>query len=224
MNFKGNIRFLLVVFFCFFVLLNTPINALANVLAKESVVPMIPKSFALLAKNAKPGVVNIRTVKVINGGGRVFNHFFQQPFGNNRDFFNDFFRPFMQQSPKDYKQKSLGSGFIINKDGYIVTNNHVVKDADQIKVKLYNEKEYDATVIGTDSNTDLALIKINGKDFTPLKMGNSDNLEIGTWVVAIGSPFGLEQTVTAGIVSAKGRILGSGPYDDFIQTDAFIFK
>ncbi|OQY02389.1 MAG: peptidase [Desulfobacteraceae bacterium 4572_130] len=217
MDFKRNIRFLVIVFFCFFMLL----NVLANVWAEESVL-MIPKSFAMLAKKAKPAVVNIRTVKVINGGGRVFNHFFQQPFGNNKDFFNDFFRPFMQQNPKDYKQKSLGSGFIISKDGYIVTNNHVIKDAEQIKVKLYNEKEYNATVIGTDSNTDLALIKINGKDFIPLEMGDSNNLEIGTWVVAIGSPFGLEQTVTAGIVSAKGRILGSGPYDDFIQTDASI--
>ncbi|MCK5664649.1 MAG: Do family serine endopeptidase, partial [Thiotrichaceae bacterium] len=115
-----------------------------------------------------------------------------------------------------------GSGFIISKDGYIVTNNHVIKDADQIKVILHDKTQYDAKIIGTDPITDLALIKIKGKDFVSLKFGSSSKTEVGSWVVAIGSPFGLEQTVTAGIVSAKGRIIGSGPYDDFIQTDASI--
>jgi len=103
-----------------------------------------------------------------------------------------------------------------------VTNNHVIKDADQIKVILHNDQEYDARIIGADPVTDLALIKIDAKDLKPLKFGSSKNAQVGSWVVAIGSPFGLEQTVTAGIVSAKGRIIGSGPYDDFIQTDASI--
>ncbi len=185
-------------------------------------VAMVPESFSELAKHAKPAVVNIRTVKVTQEGGRVFKHFFGQPFGNN-DPFRDFFEPFLRQQPqRDSRQQSLGSGFIISSDGYIVTNNHVVAEADEIKVKLYDDKEYDAKIVGTDSKTDLALIKVDAKGLDYLELGDSDALEVGTWVVAIGSPFGLEQTVTAGIVSAKGRIIGSGPYDDFIQTDASI--
>ncbi|MBI9088562.1 MAG: DegQ family serine endoprotease [Desulfobacterium sp.] len=185
-------------------------------------VPMVPASFSELAKTAKPAVVNIRAVKVNKGGGRVYKHFFGQPFGNN-DPFRDFFEPFMRQQPqRDFKQQSLGSGFIISRDGYIVTNNHVVAEADEIRVKLYNDKEYDATIVGADPKTDLALLKVEADDLEHLELGDSESLEVGTWVVAIGSPFGLEQTVTAGIVSAKGRIIGSGPYDDFIQTDASI--
>ena len=181
---------------------------------------LIPDSFSSLARDAKPAVVNISTVKVIQGGGRVFKHFFGQPFGGD-EFFRDFLNP-RRQAPRSHKQSSLGSGFIVSRDGYIVTNNHVVENADHITVKLSDETEYKAKVVGTDSNTDLALIKIEAHGLTPLKLGSSDDLEVGTWVVAIGSPFGLEQTVTAGIVSAKGRIIGSGPYDDFIQTDASI--
>ncbi|WP_299976781.1 Do family serine endopeptidase [Desulfobacula sp.] len=183
---------------------------------------MVPVSFAELAKQAKPGVVNIQTVKTIEGGGRVYKHFFGQPFGGNRNPFDEFFSPFPNQRPQNRKESSLGSGFVISKDGYIVTNNHVIKDADQIKVILHDKTEYEASIIGTDPMTDLALIKIKATDLVPLKFGSSSEAEVGSWVVAIGSPFGLEQTVTAGIVSAKGRIIGSGPYDDFIQTDASI--
>ncbi len=207
MKYKSKILFGLIVV----ALVIAPVMAVAKT-------PMIPSSFAKLAQNAKPGVVNIQTVKTIQGGGRVFNHFFGQPFGGNRDSFNDFFN----QRPQNRKEKSLGSGFIISKDGYIVTNNHVIKDADQIKVILHDKTEYDAKVIGTDPMTDLALIKIKAEALVPLEFGSSTKTKVGTWVVAIGSPFGLEQTVTAGIVSAKGRIIGSGPYDDFIQTDASI--
>jgi serine protease Do len=182
---------------------------------------MIPASFADLAVQAKPGVVNIQTVKTVQGGGRVFEHFFGSPFGN-REGLEEFFSPFFNQRPQSRKEQSLGSGFIISRDGYIVTNHHVIKDADQIKVILHDKQEYDATIVGTDPMTDLALIKVEAKDLQPLKFGRSGDAHIGTWVVAIGSPFGLEQTVTAGIISAKGRILGSGPYDDFIQTDASI--
>ena len=198
----------------------TPSTALSKTSGQST---MIPMNFTDLAQKAKPGVVNIRTVKIVKGGGRVFRHFFGKPFGNN-DPFKDFLEPFMRQNPqKEFKQSSLGSGFIIDREGYIVTNNHVVENADQIKVKLANEKEFDAKIVGRDPKTDLALIKIAASsDLVPLKFGDSDALKVGTWVVAIGSPFGLEQTVTAGIVSAKGRILGSGPYDDFIQTDASI--
>ena len=188
----------------------------------------VPVNFTELAKTARPGVVNIRTVKTINGGGRVFRHFFGAPHQGpqGRDPFEDFFAPFFGQGPnRQFKQRSLGSGFILDKDGYIVTNNHVIEGADEIRVRLADEKEYDAKIVGRDPNTDLALIKIDPPEnshLIPLPLGNSDDLQIGSWVVAIGSPFGLEQTVTAGIVSAKGRIIGSGPYDDFIQTDASI--
>ncbi len=122
-----------------------------------------------------------------------------------------------------HKQQGVGSGFIMSQDGYILTNNHVVEDADQIKVKLSNGKEYEGKVVGRDPKTDLALVKIDkAPDLQPSKLGNSEDLRVGSWVVAVGSPFGLEQTVTAGIVSAKGRVIGSGPYDNFIQTDASI--
>ncbi|ETR73882.1 MAG: protease Do [Candidatus Magnetoglobus multicellularis str. Araruama] len=191
---------------------------------------MVPANFSKIAKIARQGVVNIRTEKTIKGGGRVFRYFFgpkgdqQSPFGN--DQFDNFFDRFFNDdegSGRDYKQKSLGSGFIIDAEGYIVTNNHVIEDADDIKVKLSNGDEYDATVVGRDPKTDLALIKIpKSSDLKPLPWGKSDDMQVGDWVVAIGSPFGLEQTVTAGIVSAKGRTIGSGPYDDFIQTDASI--
>ena len=179
---------------------------------------MIPASFSQLALKVKPGVVNIQTVKTIEGGGRVYRHFF----GRDRQMFEDFFGPFFNQQPQSRKESSLGSGFIISEDGYIVTNNHVIKDADEIKVILHDKKEYDAKIMGTDPVTDLALIKIKAKSLHALKFGSSADTLVGSWVMAVGSPFGLEQTVTAGIVSAKGRILGSGPYDDFIQTDASI--
>jgi serine protease Do len=185
-------------------------------------VKMIPAGFAELAKQAKPGVVNIQTEKVIEGGGRVYRHFFGSPFGMPDKNFEDFFGPFFNREPRKRKESSLGSGFIVSKDGYIVTNNHVVQDADKIKVILHDNKEYYGTIVGTDSLTDLALIKIDAKDLKPLKFGSSKKAEIGSWVVAIGNPFGLEQTVTAGIISAKGRTIGAGPYDDFIQTDASI--
>jgi len=180
-----------------------------------------PSSFAPLVKKLTPAVVNINTTKVVNRGGRSFN-FHGSPFSN--DPFDEFFNRFFgQQFPHKFKQKSLGSGFIISKDGYILTNNHVVEDADEVKVTLSDEKTYDAKVIGTDAKTDLAVLKIDvDHDLPVVPMGDSSQLEVGDWVIAIGNPFGLERTVTAGIVSARGRVIGSGPYDDFIQTDASI--
>jgi serine protease Do len=191
--------------------------------AKSTDIYSTPGNFAKLAEMAGPAVVNIRTVKTIKGGGPVFRHFQRGPRGREHPF-NDFFEKFFgEEMQREYKQPSLGSGFIIDKKGYVVTNNHVIEGADQIKVKLDDDHEFDAEVVGRDPNTDLALLKINSeKDLPVLKLGDSDNLKIGHWVVAIGSPFGLERTVTAGIVSAKGRVIGSGPYDDFIQTDASI--
>ncbi len=191
--------------------------------AKIAAPQMVPQSFTELAESVSPGVVNIRTVKTIKGGGPVFRQFQRGPFGQDdpfRDFFDDFFG---EEQQREHKQRSLGSGFIIAPEGYIVTNNHVIEGADEIIVKLKNGKEFEAEIVGRDSNTDLALLKVKSpENFQAVQMGDSDSLQVGQWVVAIGSPFGLEQTVTAGIVSAKGRVIGSGPYDDFIQTDASI--
>lgn len=182
-----------------------------------------PDSFTLLAEKSGGAVVNIRTEKNAPAQDRVFRHFFQSPFGN-QDPFEEFFKRFQEGNPqKEFRQRSLGSGFLISEDGYIVTNNHVIEGADKIQVKLKTGEEYDAEIVGRDSKTDLALIRIAPEKALPyIRMGDSDALKVGEWVMAIGSPFGLEQTVTAGIVSAKGRVIGSGDYDDFIQTDASI--
>ena len=186
--------------------------------------PFVPASFTDLAKQAGPAVVNIRTVKTVENGGQVFRHFFGPGDPQNQSPFDEFFNRFFgQNDPREFKQRSLGSGFILDEEGFIATNNHVIENADQIQVKLKNGDEYDAEIIGTDPNTDLALIKITAEKKLPyLELGDSDATDIGQWVVAIGNPFGLEHTVTAGIVSAKGRVIGAGPYDDFIQTDASI--
>jgi serine protease Do len=204
-------------------LLATGFNLNPSLYAKTADIYSAPGNFSKLAEMAGPAVVNIRTVKTIKGGGPVFRHFQRGPKGRDNPF-NDFFERFFgDDMPREFKQPSLGSGFIIDKEGYVVTNNHVIEDADQIKVKLGDDNEFDAEIVGRDPNTDLALLKIESKkDLPVLAMGDSDALKIGQWVVAIGSPFGLERTVTAGIVSAKGRVIGSGPYDDFIQTDASI--
>jgi len=186
----------------------------------------IPESFSAISESANPAVVNISTVKIEKGGGRMFHRFFGNPgnpYGQDeemRDFFDRFFG---NRQQREYKHPSLGSGFIIDKDGYIVTNNHVIENADQIKVILSDEEEYDAEIVGRDSNTDIALIKIKpGRDLPTIKLGDSEALKVGEWVVAIGNPFAFGHTVTAGIVSAKGRVIGIGPYDDLIQTDASI--
>ena len=183
--------------------------------------PMIPANFSELAAKVRPGVVNIQVVKKVKNMGFGFSQ--GNPFGD-RNPFGDFFGPFSEGNPpRGYKQRGIGSGFVMSPEGYILTNNHVIEGADQIKVKFANGREYDGRIIGRDPKTDLAVVKIDGpKDLQALPLGNSDELKVGNWVVAVGSPFGLEQTVTAGIVSAKGRVIGSGPYDNFIQTDASI--
>lgn len=179
-----------------------------------------PGSFSSLVKDASPSVVYISTVKIIKSSVRGLKRF-QLPL-NPDDPFNDFFEHFFgEQMPRDFRQKSLGSGFIIDKDGYILTNNHVVEKTDEIKVRLADGKEFIAKIVGRDPKTDLALIRIKADTpLKPLKLGNSDKLEVGDWVIAIGNPFGLGNSVTAGIVSAKYRHIGTGIYDNFIQTDA----
>jgi len=182
-----------------------------------------PTSFADLAERVKPAVVNISTTKTYKGRGGFGSPFGRSPFGGG-PFGDDFFDRFFGDIPqRDFKQRSLGSGFIISNDGYIFTNNHVIEKADKVLVKLSDSKEYEAKIIGTDSKTDIALIKIKPDNSLPVvEIADSDKVRVGEWVVAIGNPFGLEQTVTAGIVSAKGRVIGAGPYDNFIQTDASI--
>ena len=177
-----------------------------------------PGSFAELIKKAGPSVVNIIAVKVMNTPDQG-----SSPFGMEdplRDFFERFFGG---QLPQEYRQNALGTGFIIDTEGFILTNNHVVEQTEELKVRLSDEKEFKAQIVGRDPKTDLALIKIDAqKPLVPLILGDSDSLEVGDWVVAIGNPFGLGNTVTAGIVSAKYRQIGGGPYDNFIQTDASI--
>jgi serine protease Do len=182
----------------------------------------VSPDFVELAKKLKPTVVNIRTAKVIKPKQRIQRPRMQSPFDN---FFEDFFGQFNDQMPqqRQRREQSLGTGFIISPDGYILTNNHVVNGADEVMVKLADGREVKGEIKGSDDKLDLALIKISEKEsFPSAELGDSDELEVGEWVMAIGNPFGLAQTVTAGIVSAKGRVIGSGPYDDYIQTDASI--
>jgi serine protease Do len=179
-----------------------------------------PQSFADLVDMVKPAVVNISTETTVRVPGSPFQQFFGPDEGGP---FGDFFHRFFGEVPdQELKQQSLGSGFIIDKDGYIITNNHVVQGADEIKVKLADGREFKAKVVGRDAKTDLALIKISSlfKNLPTLTLGDSDKMRVGDWVLAIGNPFGLEETVTQGIISATGRVIGSGPYDNFLQTDA----
>ena len=183
--------------------------------------PTLP-SFVDLARELEPTVVNISTSHIVDTRQQ---REFRSPFGGN-DPFNDFFRFFGPPQGK-FEQRALGSGVIISKDGYILTNNHVVEKADEISVVLSDSESdpesYVAEIVGTDPKTDLALIKIDvDHDLHVAPLGDSDKLQVGEWVIAIGNPFGFGQTVTAGIVSAKGRVIGATRYDDFIQTDASI--
>jgi len=172
-----------------------------------------PPSFAAIAKRTTPVVVNIFTTSQRSG----------RP-GSNDPLEEFFSRLFGDTQPRENGPRSLGSGILISKDGEVLTNYHVVRNAETIKVKLADQTEYEARLIGKDDRTDLALVKIrrSGGNMPFARLGSSSQLEVGDWVMAIGNPFGLEHTVTAGIVSAKGRVIGAGPYDNFIQTDASI--
>ncbi|HEY6096832.1 MAG TPA: trypsin-like peptidase domain-containing protein, partial [Candidatus Deferrimicrobium sp.] len=171
---------------------------------KPTVVPaaaglrMIPVDIPQLFKEVSPAVVNISTTQVVKSNRpRMRNPFGQQ------DPFDDFFNNFFGRMPKEQKRRSLGSGFIVSPDGYILTNNHVVEKADEVTVTLLDKEEFKAKVVGTDPKIDIALIKIDAKKkLTYVALGDSDRLEVGEWVLAIGNPFGLGHTVTAGIVSA----------------------
>ncbi|HEV8646747.1 MAG TPA: DegQ family serine endoprotease [Burkholderiales bacterium] len=170
--------------------------------------------FIELVERQGPAVVNVSTTSAARSGP-------QSPVPEDDPFY-DFFRRFGPPQPRDYEARSLGSGFIISADGYILTNAHVVEAAEDINVKLNDKREFKAKVIGSDKRTDVAVIKIEASGLPAVKIGDPERLKVGEWVVAIGSPFGFESTVTAGIVSAKGRALPQENYVPFIQTDVAI--
>lgn len=183
----------------------------------------VPDGFADLAERLLPSVVNISTTQVqktADKGGPQMPRFPEgSPF---QDFFKEFFDRQQQGTPQR-RATSLGSGFVISKDGFVVTNNHVIAEADEITVTLHDDTRLKAKLIGRDPKTDLALLKVESNSaLVAVPFGNSGKTRVGDWVVAIGNPFGLGGTVTAGIVSARQRDINSGPYDDFIQTDASI--
>ena len=177
-----------------------------------------PKSFADLAQKVSPSVVNISTETTVVVPGYPF-YFFFGPHGEEQE--RNFLKRFFDNVPNmKLRQQALGSGIIIEKDGYIVTNNHVISGAQKIKVILPDGRTFKGRVIGADPKTDLALVKINASNLPVLQFGDSDQIRPGDWVVAVGNPFGLEHTVTQGIISATGRSIGAGPYESFLQTDA----
>lgn len=187
-----------------------------------SILEQSSKAIVSIVKKAKPAVVHIKVEKTTQRSS-AHNQLPEEMF--NHPFFEQFFGPSQRRAPKkEYKQRGQGSGFIISKDGYILTNNHVVEGADIIKVTLSDDRNFDAKVIGTDPQSDVALIKIEDPQNLPvIPLGDSSSLEVGEWVIAIGNPFGLSQTVTVGVVSATGRSsVGINEYENFIQTDAAI--
>jgi len=214
----------------FFCINNDRANSLTNTKdtkddkGKLSTAKSLGRAFVEVAKKVQPAVVNVTTEKTITmrPWERYGEDFFKgSPF---EDFFKGFGFP-PREKGKEYRQKqrSGGSGVIVDKEGYILTNNHVIEGADKVKIKLNDGREFTATVKGQDSRTDLAVLHIKAKDLPVAILGDSDQLEVGEWAIAIGSPFGLEHTVTVGVISAKGRSgLGTGTYEDFVQTDASI--
>lgn len=220
MKLSKRIGLVFILYACVGILLSNSVYAEESSISKESMDLLLKtnKAIAEIAAMVKPSVVNISSTKTIRTQGVPFP-FFDEPFFKR--FFGDEFRFF--DRPREFKQSGLGSGVIVDKDGYILTNNHVIKDADEIKVKLSDQREFKGKIVGTDPKTDLAVIKIDSNNLPAIKLGDSDELKVGETVLAIGNPFGLSHTVTMGIVSAKGRAnVGIADYEDFIQTDAAI--
>ena len=192
------------------------INLSAKSAKDAGVLANTPASFADLAERLMPSVVNISTTQTVVTKSNPFP--FQFPPGSP---FEDMFKDF--GTPQKRKASALGSGFIIDAKGIVITNNHVIQDAEDILVRVNGDKEYEAKIIGKDPLSDIAVLQIESKDkFIPVKFGDSDKARIGDWVIAIGNPFGLGGTVTAGIISARNRSIGLARYEDFIQTDASI--
>jgi len=220
-------RYLAVWIVVLFVLLGGSSVGICEDVSSIDTLRQMGKAFATIAGQASPAVVGLEVEKTIS---------YQQPsiegwpFGDpfspfEDDPFDHFFRrrsPRRYEAPKQRPRTDKGSGFIISTDGYILTNNHLAEDADKITVKLGDGRKFEAKVIGTDPESDVAALKIDAEDLSYLELADSDALEVGEWVLAIGNPFGLSHTVTAGIVSAKGRRVGLTSFDDFIQTDAAI--
>ncbi|MGO9371481.1 MAG: trypsin-like peptidase domain-containing protein, partial [Syntrophobacteraceae bacterium] len=195
---------------------NTTGSAAADSSALQAQTPaksFVESPFTPLVEKLTPSVVNVKVTKIEKAEfplqdmpGNPFGQFFNNP-----------------RSQQNRPVQGAGSGVIISSDGYILTNNHVVEGAKEVEVTLNNGKEFKAQIVGRDPKTDLAIVKIDARKSLPAaNIGDSNSLRVGDWVLAIGNPFGLNQTVTSGIVSAKGRVIGAGPYDDFIQTDASI--
>ena len=250
-NLKKHLLSLLITLFAFSLILGY-VNSEGNIkaatqeeeleeLSKEleklgTVVNTLEKSLELVAEIVKPSVVSITTVKVIKHPPTRRYHGDKREYHGDRrekrrdpfkDFFGeDFFDKFIprQRPPEgEFKTQSLGSGVIVDKRGYILTNNHVVADMDELKVKLSDKREFNAKIIGTDPQTDLAVVKIEGENLIPAKMGDSDEIKPGHWAIAVGNPFGLTSTVSVGVISAMGRSgVGIAQYENFIQTDAAI--
>ena len=218
-----SLSFLVILFGLFFCTDGDRVNSLPKN-DKLTTARSLGLAFVEVAKKVQPSVVNVTTEKTITvkPWERYGEDFFKgSPF---EDFFKGFgFSPREKGKEYKHKQRSGGSGVIVDKEGYILTNNHVVEGADKVKVRLTDGREFTAMVKGQDSRTDLAVLHIKAKDLPVATLGDSDKLEVGEWAIAIGSPFGLEHTVTVGVISAKGRSgLGTGTYEDFVQTDASI--
>ena len=220
-----SLSFVALLFGLFFCMSNDRANSVTKEdKEKTTTAKSLGRAFVEVAKKVQPAVVNITTEKTITmrPWDRYGEDFFKgSPF---EDFFKGFgFSPREKGKEYRHKQRSGGSGVIVDKEGYILTNNNVVEGADKIKIRLNDGREFTATLKGQDSRTDLAVLHIKAKDLPVATLGDSDKLEVGEWAIAIGSPFGLEHTVTVGVISAKGRSgLGTGTYEDFIQTDASI--
>ena len=218
-------------------MLAAPLAGTVPTLAKQpaEISTKLPGSFADLVANARPAVVSVivkkTTGSAMAGGLRVpeqelpdgLKEIFKR-FGLPNEGPGSFGLPQFRGKPapehRGQRVMGQGSGFFITEDGYIVTNNHVVKGADSIEIRMHDGKTLKARLVGTDPKTDLAVIKVEGRGFTKVEFGDSSKTRVGDWVIAVGNPFGLAGTATAGIVSARGRDIGSGPYDDFIQIDA----
>ena len=219
------VPFALILLFTFFTAVLSPSMAMAQDKGLESL-RETGLAFRSVAKKVSPAVVFVKVEKNVQaqGGGQNLSPF-GTPFGD--EFFQRFFggpppEKMPHRSPKK-RQLGQGSGFLISPDGYILTNNHVVGDADSVSVQLLDGREFQAEIVGTDSGSDLAVIKVDESDLPFLRLGDSDKLEVGDWVLAFGNPFGLSHSLTAGVVSAKGRSgIGLNDYEDFIQTDAAI--
>jgi len=199
-------------------LFTSPLSSLAADPESITALRQIGKAFASIAEKASPAVVGLKAERVVSQDSQTY---YESPFGD--DFFEYFFGPrFRTPRRQQQPQTALGSGFIISSDGYILTNNHMVEGTEKVTVELADSRKLTAEIIGTDPESDIALIKIDADDLPYLELADSDKLEVGEWILAIGNPLGFSHTVTAGIVSAKGRSVGLTTIENFIQTDAAI--